>query len=96
MAQESLIDLLERRVYQALKKIAEQQKVIHTLIREKQELEKAIDEKERLIRQLQKQIEELSQNKDAELLKEFQAREMKLKERLQELVEKIDKVRLLE
>ena len=96
MAEENILDLLERRVYQALKKIAEQQKSINTLIREKQELEQILNEKEREISELRLDLEQVSQQSESGVLKEFQEREYKLKERIQELVDKIDKVRLLE
>jgi hypothetical protein len=96
MAEENILDLLERRVYQALKKIAEQQKSINSLIREKQELEQILNEKEREISELRLDLEQVSQQSESGVLKEFQEREYKLKERIQELVDKIDKVRLLE
>lgn len=96
MAEENIIDLLERRVYQALKKIAEQQKVINSLIREKQELEQNLNEKEREIIELRLELEQVSQQSESGVLEEFQEREYKLKERIQDLVDKIDKVRLLE
>ncbi len=95
MEQGSIFELLESRVRQALKKIAEQKKTIETLIGEKQELERIIEQKEREIAELRRQLAAVPKDQLG-LLEEFQAREMKLKARLQELVEKIDKVRLLE
>ncbi len=96
MAEDNVLDLLERRVYQALKKIAEQQKTINSLIREKQELEQILEEKEREINELRLELEAASRRSENGLLQEFQEREQKLKGRIQELVDKIDKVRLLE
>ena len=96
MAEDNILEVLERRVYQALKKIAEQQQTINTLIHEKQQAEDALAEKDETIEQLKHDLQHAEASHDAAVIEEFQEREQKLKERIQELVDKIDKVRLLE
>ena len=96
MIQDNLLDLLEDRIYQALKKISDQQKQIDTLIHEKEELEHALSFKNEKIAQLERELTETASSVDAQAIAEYQEREAKLKNRLQELLDKIDKVRLLE
>lgn len=96
MIQDNLLDLLENRIYQALKKISDQQKQIDTLINEKKELEHALSFKNEKITQLERELTEAESSADAQAIAEYQEREAKLKNRLEELLDKIDKVRLLE
>ena len=96
MIENNVLDLLENRIYQALKKIAEQQQSINTLIHEKEELEQALSSKNNRILQLERELAEVESSADARALFEYQEREKKFKSRIQELVDKIDKIRLLE
>jgi predicted nucleic acid-binding Zn-ribbon protein len=96
MIQDNLLDLLENRIYQALKKISDQQKQIDTLIHEKKELEHTLSFKNEKITQLERELTEAESSVDAQAIAEYQEREAKLKNRLEELLDKIDKVRLLE
>ena len=96
MVENNILEVLERRVYQALKKIAEQQQMINTLIHEKQQAEQALSEKDEEIEQLKRDLLNAEESHDAAALEQYQEREQRLKERIQELVDKIDKVRLLE
>lgn len=94
--EENILDVLEKRVYQALKKIAEQQTTINTLNREKKEIENNLFEKDKEIARLQKSLQEAETQQDDTIIAEYQAREEQLKERIQDLITKIDQVRLLE
>lgn len=96
MVEDNLLDLLERRIYQALRKIAEQQQKINTLIREKDQLEQLLSLKENEIEQLRREIFDAENSSDTATIQQYQEREATLKNRIQELVDKIDKVRLLE
>ena len=96
MIENNVLDLLENRIYQALKKISEQQQSINTLIHEKEELEQALSSKNNRILQLERELAEVESSADARALFEYQEREKKFKSRIQELVDKIDKIRLLE
>ncbi len=96
MIQDDLLDLLESRIYQALRKISELQQKINTLIHEKKELEHTLSSHKSKIAQLERELAEAETSADAQAIAEYQEKEMKLKNRLQDLVDKIDKVRLLE
>ncbi|MBN1466793.1 hypothetical protein JXA02_13650 [candidate division KSB1 bacterium] len=96
MIENNILDLLENRIYQALKKITEQQQSINTLIHEKKELEQALSGQNVRIEQLERELAEAESSADARALFEYQEREKKLRNRIQELVDKIDKIRLLE
>ncbi|MBN1562184.1 hypothetical protein JW998_18160 [candidate division KSB1 bacterium] len=96
MDENNLLDLLENRIYQALKKITEQQQLINTLIYEKKELEQALSGRDNRIEQLERDLVEAESSADARAVFEYQEREKKLKNRIQDLVDKIDKIRLLE
>ena len=96
MIHDDLLDLLESRIYQALKKISDLQQKINTLIHEKEELERSLSSKNAKIAQLEGELEEAENSADAQALAEYQEKEEKLKNRLQDLVSKIDKVRLIE
>ena len=96
MIQDNLLDLLESRVYQALKKIAEQQQQIDTLIRKNEELEHTLSSKNNDIDQLKRELAQAESSTDGAAVLEYQEREERLKTRIQELLNKIDKVRLLE
>jgi len=96
MIENNVLDLLENRVYQALKKITDQQQTINTLNHEKEELEQALSSKNNRIEQLERELKEAESSADARAVVEYQERETKLRERIQELVDKIDKIRLLE
>ena len=96
MIHDDLLDLLESRIYQALKKISDLQQKINTLIHEKEELERTLSRKDEQIAQLESELKEAETSADAQAITEYQEKEEKLKHRLQDLVSKIDKVRLLE
>ena len=96
MIENNVLDLLENRIYKVLKKISEQQQSINTLIHEKEELEQALSSKNNRILQLERELAEVESSADARALFEYQEREKKFKSRIQELVDKIDKIRLLE
>ncbi|MBN1482339.1 hypothetical protein EH223_09100 [candidate division KSB1 bacterium] len=96
MIENNILDLLENRIYQALKKISDQQQKINTLIHEKEKLEQALSSRDAKIAQLEREVSEAESSADAQAVLEYQEREEKLKNRLEELVQKIDKVRLLE
>ena len=96
MIENNVVDLLEDRIYKALKKISEQQQKINTLIHEKEELEQSLSLKDDRINQLERDITEAESNADAHAVIEYQEREINLKTRIQELVDKIDRLRLLE
>jgi predicted nucleic acid-binding Zn-ribbon protein len=96
MIHDDLLDLLESRIYQALKKISDLQQKINTLIHEKEELERKLSSKDEQIAQLESELKEAETSVDAHAIAEYQEKEEKLKHRLQDLVSKIDKVRLLE
>ena len=96
MSDDQIFDLLEKRVYLALKKIADQHKIINSLMREKQDLEHLLADKQREVDQLRLELEQSLNHTDSETIEKFQEREERVKERIQELVDKIDKVRLLE
>lgn len=96
MIHDDLLDLLESRIYQALKKISDLQQKINTLIHEKEELERKLSSKDEQIAELESELKEAENNADTQAIAEYQEKEEKLKHRLQDLVSKIDKVRLLE
>ncbi len=96
MIHDDLLDLLESRIYQALKKISDLQQKINTLIHEKEELERKLSSKDDQIAQLESELKEAETSADAQTIAEYQEKEENLKHRLQDLVSKIDKVRLLE
>jgi len=94
MADESVLEQLEKRIYQALKKIAEQQQTIQALRREKQECRNLLEEKVQKVQALQQELENVRTRTEDELVQKYQEREQQLKSRLQELLLKIDKVNL--
>lgn len=96
MIHDDLLDLLESRIYQALKKISDLQQRINTLIHEKEELERTLLSANERIAQLESELQDAENSADAQAIAEYQEKEEKLKNRLQDLVSKIDKVRLLE
>lgn len=96
MTENDILDLLESRIYQALKKISDQQQKINTLIHEKEKLEQALSSRDARIEQLERELLEAESSADAHAVLEYQEREERLKNRIEELVHKIDKVRLLE
>lgn len=96
MIHDDLLDLLESRIYQALKKIAELQQKVNTLIHEKEELERHLSSRDDHIAQLESELREAENSTDALAIAEYREKENKVKDRLQDLVNKIDKVRLLE
>ena len=96
MADDYLLDVLEHRVYLALKKIADQQKMINTLIHEKKELEQSLSMHRIEADQLKRELIKAESKADAAEVLQYQEKEAKLKSRLQELLEKIDKAGILE
>ncbi len=94
MADESILEQLERRVYLALKKIAEQQQTIQTLRRENEKCRQQLEEKESESQALQHEMNTVRTRTEDEMVLKYQEREQQLKSRLQELLEKIDKVNL--
>jgi len=96
MADDYLLDVLEQRVYLALKKIADQQKKINTLIHEKKELEQTLSMHKIEIDELKRDLEKAESSSSAAAIAKYQEREAKLKLRLEELLEKIDKVGILD
>ena len=96
MAESNTIDVLENRVYLVLKLIADQQQKINVLTSKNEELEQNLLQKENQIQSLQRELESMKTQYDPATVEEYQIREEKLKNRLQELINQIDKVRLLE
>ena len=96
MADDYLLDVLEQRVYLALKKIADQQKRINILIHEKKELEQSLSMHKIEIDQLKRELVKAESSNDTAAVMQYQERETKLKARLEDLLGKIDKVGILE
>ena len=96
MADDYLLYVLEQRVYLALKKIADQKKMINTLIHEKKELAQSLSMHKIEIDQLKRELTKAESKTDAAAVAQYQEKEAKLKSRLQDLLEKIDKVGILE
>ena len=96
MADDYLLDVLEQRVYLALKKIADQQKMINTLIHEKKELEQSLSMHKIEIEKLKRELTKAESGTDAAAVVQYQEKEAKLKSRLQALLDRIDKVGILD
>ena len=96
MADDYLLDVPEQRVYLALKKIADQQSMINTLTREKKELEQSLSMHKIEIDRLKRELQKAESSTDAAAVLQYREREAKLKARLEDLLNKIDKVGILE
>ena len=96
MADDLLLDGLEQRVYRALKKISDQQHMIGILIHEKKELEQSLSMHKIEIDQLKREVAKAESRTDAAVVMQYQQKETKLKSRLEDLLQKIDKAGILE
>ncbi len=91
-----VIEQLETAIDHALRHMSELQDRIIALKKEKKELEALLAEKEIRIDGLQQTNEELKRQQNSNDLKQYQAKEDKLKERIESMLSKLDDLDLLE
>jgi len=90
------IDYLEAKVFDAIKQIAYLTKKSRALNQENKQLRARLAEQELFMEGLQKTIEELKKNSTGAELFKYQENEVKIKERIQKLLAKLDELKLVD
>ena len=92
----SILDVLEERIQFALGLIAEMQKKNLLLLEENSDLKVRLAEHQDQIDQLRQQLNEQSSRSEQAMLEKYRETEEKLRERVQNMLAKLDELKTLE